>query len=186
MNGIRVACALIATVAVSTGLLAATASASQYKECGTFGTAGVVKAHNTSCREAQKVMPAVLGQVPGPGSPLTVDGFACKGRFHHGRFEVTCNKAGGKKLVRWRGQMGRRAPERVTTARLTDCGTINVPDEPRDARVLAHKVRCKAARRAGKYFVANGPKPGGHCSASIGRCYNGGFDSNRWITLKWA
>ena len=67
-----------------------------------------------------------------------------------------------------------------------DCGTINVPNDPRDAQVLAHNVRCKQARRAAKYAVGSGPKPKGWiCSASLGRCYKGGFDSNRYIKVKW-
>ena len=97
----------LAVAAVAMTATVAEAGHRYEKVCGTFGTGGKVRAHNTSCREAEHLVRKFWRKSQSHGSPLTIDGFACKGRFHHGKYEVTCNKGGGKKLVRWRGGMGR-------------------------------------------------------------------------------
>lgn len=66
------------------------------------------------------------------------------------------------------------------------CGTLDVPDTQKDARVYAHNVRCKKARRVGKYFLGTGPKVRGWtCSASLGRCYEGDFDSRTYVRFNF-
>lgn len=103
MTRVRVAGALTIALLALAAMTASTASASRYeKECGGYWS-GTVKAHNTSCREARHLVKRFLVKAQVEGSPLTIDGFACKGRFHHDKYEVVCNKDGGKKLVRWRG-----------------------------------------------------------------------------------
>jgi len=169
---------LIMALAVAT-TTATPASASRYeKVCGTYGT-GTVKAHNTSCREARRLIQKFWKKSQSQGSPLTIDGFACKARFHHGKYEVTCNKDGGKKLVRWRGDnIGRVAAARKSRL----CGTVNIPSSKKDARYYAHNVRCKKARRVAKWFVGTGPKVKGWvCAVSLGRCYEGSFDSRKYV-----
>jgi hypothetical protein len=182
---------VLGVVAAMVALSGSTAAGgSRYeKVCGKWGMSGKIKAHNITCHKAEHLIHRFFVKAQSQGSPVRIDGFACKARFHHGKTEVTCNKDGGKKLARYRGVFSRQVPAEVATAprKSRDCGTINVPNDPRDARVLAHKVRCKRARRVAKYFVGNGPKPKGWiCSASIGRCYKGDFDSNRYIKVKWA
>lgn len=84
--------------------------------------------------------------------------------------------------------MASSAPDEHSAARnATNCGTINIRNDPRDAQVLAHNVRCKQARRVARYAVGDGPQPKGWiCSASLGRCAKGDFSSKRWVKVKWA
>ncbi len=67
------------------------------------------------------------------------------------------------------------------------CGEINVPDNAGDGKVYASKVRCRKARRIGKYSVGNGPKvKGWNCSASLGRCYQGNdYLGKRWVKVRY-
>lgn len=138
---------------------------------------------NTSCREARRLIRKFWNKSQSQGSPLTIDGFACEGSFRQGKYEVTCNRNGGRKLVRWRGDnIGRIAAARKSRL----CGTVNVPNRKKDARYYAHHVRCKKARRVAKWFVGTEPKVKGWiCAVSLGRCYEGSFDSRKYVRFPY-
>ena len=69
--------------------------------------------------------------------------------------------------------------------KLTNCGTVDVPHDGRDAVILAHQVGCREARKAGRYWVGGGPRPSGwRCWSD--RCYKGDRDSSKWIKSRWA
>jgi len=76
---------------------------------------------------------------------------------------------------------------RVAAARATKlCGTVNIPNRKKDARYYAHNVRCKKARRVAKWFVGTGPKVRGWvCAVSLGRCYEGSFESRRYVRFPY-
>ncbi len=109
---VRVLQLLLVLVAIGLVVPAGTHAGSRYeKTCGHWGLSGRIKAHNITCRKAEHLIHRFFVKSQYQGSPVRIDGFACKGRFTKGKMEVTCNKDGGKKLARYRGVFSKPSSE---------------------------------------------------------------------------
>lgn len=64
-------------------------------------------------------------------------------------------------------------PKHLLRISYHDCGVVEGASGD-DVRLLAHRVRCRRARRVAEYYFGRASKPKGWwCSASLRRCFKG-------------